>query len=102
MARGLKNHYDFEEELLPPLLGQLLTEALKIEHTDLMSTMQKTILTISETNVKGLNHIDETSAEAIMNESLITLRNKKLDHQKREEAVLLTLKIICEEKAKKP
>ena len=101
MARGLKNHYNFEEDLLPPLLGQLLTEALKIEHKELMSEMQKTISTVSEINVKGLNHIDETSVEAIMNESLLALRNKKLDHQKREEAVLLTLLIICEEKAKK-
>ena len=43
IADGLKKHYAFEEEKLPPLLGSLLTEALIIEHKDLLSEMQKAI-----------------------------------------------------------
>jgi hypothetical protein len=102
MAQGLKKHYDFEEEKLPPLLGTLLMEALIIEHRDLLSEMQKAISTIDRINLKGMSHIDEDSQEAIMNQSLSNLRNKKLDHQKREEATLLTLQYILEEKAKQP
>lgn len=99
VEQGLKKHYDFEEEMLPPLLGKLLTEALIIEHKDLISEMQKVISTINSANLEKLSHIDEVSQEAIMNASLIALRDKKTDHQKREEALLLTLQYICEEKA---
>jgi hypothetical protein len=102
VERGLKRHYDFEEEKLPRLLGPLLTEALIIEHKDLMSEMQKVISAVSNVNLKGLSHVDEMHQEAIMSETLTALRNKKLDHQKREEAALLTLQYICEEKAKQP
>lgn len=99
--QGLRNHYAFEEEKLPPLLGPLLTKALKIEHQDLLSDMQKVMFTIKNTRLEGLSHIDEISQEAIMSSSLRDLQSKKLDHQKREEALLLTLQIILEEKAKK-
>lgn len=101
VAQGLKRHYDFEEEKLPSLLGPLLMEALIIEHKDLVSEMQKALTTIGSINLKGLSHIDVMSREVIISKTLSDLRNKKLDHQKREEAMLLTLQYILEEQAKR-
>jgi hypothetical protein len=101
IEKGLKNHYDFEEEMLPPLLGKLLIEALTIEHKNLIAQMQKVISKIGKIKLEGLNHESEISQEAIMRKLLNTLRDKKLDHQKREEAILLTLQSICQEKAKR-
>lgn len=100
--KGLKNHYDFEEQMLPPLLGQLLTQGLIIEHKDLMAEMRRVISLIGNIDLKGLSRADEITQEAIMSESLSALRSKKSDHQKREEAMLQTLLYICEEKAKNP
>jgi hypothetical protein len=64
--------------------------------------MQKVISKIAKIKLEGLNHESEISQEAIISQLLITLRDKKLDHQKREEAILLTLQNICKEKAKRP
>jgi hypothetical protein len=96
IEKGLKKHYDFEEEMLPPLLGKLLNEALVNEHKNLRTEMQKVIEKISKIKVKGLNHDNEITQEASMNKLLYGLREKKLDHQKREEAILITLQNICE------
>lgn len=101
VKKGLENHYAFEEEMLPPLLGQLLTEALIIEHKNLIAEMQKVISTIGKINLKGLTHQGEINQEVTMSKSLSTLRDDKLDHQKREEAILLTLQYICQEKSKR-
>jgi hypothetical protein len=57
---------------------------------------------IGKIKLEGLNHQSEISQEANMSKLLNTLRDKKLDHQKREEAILLTLQNICEEKTKRP
>lgn len=100
VQKGLENHYAFEEQMLPPLLGQFLTEALITEHKSLIAGMQKTISTISKINLKSLSHQDEIDQEAIMNKLLNTLRADKLDHQKREEAILQTLQYICSVKSK--
>jgi hypothetical protein len=32
LDEGLKNHFSFEDKLFPPLFGELLMQALKIEH----------------------------------------------------------------------
>jgi hypothetical protein len=98
VAQGMKNHYTFEEEMLPPLLGKLLTEALITEHNSLKIEMQKLIAAITDIDLKGLSLVDEASQEAVMNGFLKELRNKKLDHQKREDAVLATLERIIEKK----
>ena len=102
IEKGLKNHYDFEEEMLPPLLGKLLTEAMIIEHKNLIAEMRKVISKIGKIKLEGLNHESEINQEAIMSKLLNTLRDKKLDHQRREEAILLTLQKICEEKTERP
>jgi hypothetical protein len=96
VAHGMENHYTFEEEMLPPLLGKLLTEALIIEHSSLKLEMQKLIIAITDIDLKGLSLVDEISQEDIMNGLLRELRNKKLDHQKREDAVLATLERIID------
>ena len=41
LDRGLRKHYAFEEENLPPLLGRVLTEALFFEHKQLLFQMEQ-------------------------------------------------------------
>ena len=84
------------------MLGKLLTEAMIIEHKNLIAEMRKVISKIGKIKLEGLNHESEINQEAIMSKLLNTLRDKKLDHQRREEAILLTLQKICEEKTERP
>ena len=73
-----------------------------IEHKNLIAEMRKVISKIGKIKLEGLNHESEINQEAIMSKLLNTLRDKKLDHQRREEAILLTLQKICEEKTERP
>ena len=99
IAKGLESHYSFEERTLPPLLGELLMNALTMEHKDLTGQMRDVISAVGRIDLKKLDHDGEISRESEMSLLLGKLRDKKLDHQKREEAILLTLQRIYEEKA---
>jgi hypothetical protein len=97
---GLKNHYAFEEQMLPPLLGPLLTEGLILEHKKLTSEMSDLIATVGRSDTSPPSYIEEIGQEAILSGILNKFHGAKLDHLKREEALLVTLQIICAEKAK--
>ena len=100
VEQGMKSHYEFEEEMLPPLYGELLTRALIVEHSGLIDSMRETIEAISALSFEKLNHQEELEMEALISTTLGALRDKKLDHQRREEAVLVTLRRILEEQAR--
>jgi hypothetical protein len=100
VEQGMKSHYEFEEEVLPPLYGELLTQALILEHRGLIDSMRETIEAISALSLEELNHKEELEREALISTKLGVLRDRKLDHQRREEAVLVTLRRILEEQAK--
>ncbi len=62
--------------------------------------MRETVAAISALNLEELNRQEELEREALISTKLGVLRDKKLDHQRREEAVLITLRRILEEQAK--
>jgi hypothetical protein len=94
--RGLRKHYAFEEEMLPPLLGRVLTEALVFEHQQLLLQMEQTISFLQGIEVEGLTRAEEMKKESLIYDRLDTLRRHKLDHLNREEAVLFTLQNVIE------
>jgi hypothetical protein len=96
LDQGLRKHYAFEEEHLPPLLGRVLTEALFFEHKQLLSEMEQTSSLIFGIKVEGLTRAKEMEKESLIYERLDNLRRNKLDHLNREEAVLLTLQNVLE------
>jgi hypothetical protein len=100
VEQGMKSHYDFEEEMLPPLYGELLMRALIFEHRELTDYMRETVEAVSALDLQELDHQEELEREVLISTRLGTLRDKKLDHQRREEAVLVTLRRILEEQAK--
>jgi hypothetical protein len=96
LDQGLRKHYAFEEEYLPPLLGRVLTEALFFEHKQLLFQMEQANSFILGINVSGLTRVEEMNKESLIYGQLDNLRRNKLDHLNREEAVLLTLQNIVE------
>lgn len=96
LDKGLRRHYAFEEQYLPPLLGELLTEALVLEHKQLLIQMEETTSFISGVKTEGLTRIEELEKETLVYQRLDGLRRNKLDHLNREEAVLLTLQSVLE------
>jgi hypothetical protein len=96
LNRGLRKHYTFEEETLPSLLGRVLTEALIFEHKKLLLEMEQTMSLLTNVKLEGLNHAEEVAKESLIYERLDSLRQHKLDHLNREEAILLTLQNVIE------
>lgn len=96
LDRGLRAHYTFEEQTLPPLLGRTLTEALIFEHKQLLYEMDQAISLISNAKVEGLTHNEEMEKESEIYQGLDNLRQKKMDHLNREDAILLTLQNVIQ------
>ncbi len=100
LESGLKNHYAFEERVLPPLLGELLMEALKFEHKQLLAQVEQVKSVIHSVTLEGLSRNEQLNEEAIMYGMINRIRRQKEEHLNREEAMLTLLQKILEEKAK--
>ena len=96
LQAGLKNHYAFEEETLPPLLGELLMEALKLEHKELLAEMERVKALIHNVNFEGLTRSELLNEESLMYESINRIRRQKEDHLNREETMLMMLQKVLE------
>jgi len=55
LDEGLKNHFAFEEEILPSLLGELLMRWLSIEHDEIKSKINEAKSEAATTRLEGLN-----------------------------------------------
>jgi Hemerythrin HHE cation binding domain len=91
LDRGLRNHYRFEEDVLPPLLGRVLTLALFSEHKQLLRLMDQATSLIATVKGADLTRDEQMSKESAIYSCLDELRGAKLDHLTREEAILVTL-----------
>jgi len=95
LDRGLRNHYRFEEDVLPPLLGRVLTQALFFEHEQLLLLMDQAASLIAAAKGVDLAHDEQMSKESAIYDCLDELRGAKLDHLTREEAILVTLQEVA-------
>lgn len=96
LEQGLRKHYSFEEEYLPPLLGDILTDALIFEHKQLLLDVREACSLISHIRVEGLTRAERMEKDSLIYDRLDSLRYKKLDHLNREESILLTLENLLE------
>ena len=93
--RGLRNHYQFEEDVLPPLLGRVLALALFSEHKQLLRLMDQATSLIATAKGADLTRDEQMSKESAIYDCLDELRGAKLDHLTREEAILVTLQEVA-------
>ena len=98
---GVKRHYDFEESELPPILGDVLTESLKIQHSDLLEEMDLAISTMSRLKAEGSSPEQRVVDESLMDALLDKILRHKSQHMKMEDAVLEMAKIALDARAKR-
>jgi len=98
LEQGLQNHFTFEEELLPPLLGESLTRALLIEHGRIRENIRKTKSMVTTMAVEGLSREEFISRDSELRQSMEDLRSLLDSHALREDAILSMLKTVLEEK----
>jgi hypothetical protein len=96
LEAGLKEHYTHEETLLPPILGEVLTEALKIQHDELLTEIAAARSVVARCKLSGLTSAEKTTEEMLMHSLLDRIRREKERHTRQEESVLEWARIALE------
>jgi hemerythrin len=88
LEEGLKNHFYFEEKALPPLLGELLTQALILEHQEIIKEIENDKSIVANISLEGLSREELLEKEAYIEQVIDTLLQLIEGHATREETVL--------------
>jgi len=98
LEEGLKNHFDFEEKVLPPLLGEMLTQALILEHREINEEIDKAKAAAAGIKMEGLSREGLLEQESYIQQAFDGICQLVEEHATREEAVLEMVKKALEEK----
>ncbi len=98
LDEGLKNHFSFEEKLLPPLFGELLMQALILEHREIKKRIDETKSLLTNTKLEGLSRRELLSQKAQIQQRVEGILQLVEEHAGREETILKMLKKALEAK----
>ena len=98
LDEGLIHHFNYEEKNLPPILGELLTQTLIIEHRDIRKELDNLINVVSETRLEGLDREQCLIEESRLHDLISNLEQTIDDHAHREEIILDMLQRALQEK----
>ncbi len=88
LEEGLKNHFAFEEKVLPPLLGELLMMALLIEHREIRKEIDEAKSIIANTKLEGLSREELLAKESHLQQMIDSICHLVEEHTTKEEAIL--------------
>jgi len=94
---GLENHFAFEEQVLPPLLGELLTRALILEHQEIRDEINEAAPLVINTRLEGLSREELLSTESHIQQVIDSLCHLVEEHATKEEAILEMLQRALDE-----
>ena len=98
LDEGLKNHFAFEGEVLPPLLGELPMRGLLLEHREIKSKIDEAKSIIADTKLEGLSREELLSKEANIQQTITGICQLVEEHAAKEEAILDMVQRALEEK----
>lgn len=55
LEEGLKNHFAYEEKVLPPLLGELFMRVIILDHQEVKKEIEQAKSIMADTKLEGLN-----------------------------------------------
>ena len=97
LGDGLKNHFDYEEKVLPLLFGELIMKAILREHHEISGQIENVKTTLI--NLEGLDQDEFSSKRSVVQQSINNLSQTVLDHTHHEETFLNIMKKAIEENA---
>lgn len=98
LDEGLKNHFAFEEKALPPLLGELLMQALILEHREIKNEIDEAKSTVESIKLEGLSREELLSKESHIQQMVGGICQLVEEHATKEEAILEMVQRALEEK----
>lgn len=87
---GLKNHFGYEEEVLPLLFGELLMKAILREHHEILGQIENAETTLI--NLEGQDQDELFSKELVVLQIIKNLCQTVEDHKNDEETALNMMK----------
>lgn len=98
LDEGLKNHFAFEEEVLPPLLGELFMRALILDHREINRELDEAKSIAADIKLEGLSREELLSRESHLQQVIDSISRQVEDHATREEMILGMLEKALQEK----
>lgn len=98
LADGMRNHFDYEQNELPPLIGGFLMEAIFLDHRDIKVELERARNGLAETKLEGLSGEEILVAELKIQQMVNSVIHLIEEHALREEVVLTMLKVALEQK----
>jgi len=99
LKEGLVNHFNLEAEVLPPILGKVLMQALLHEHQEIMTEIDTTSTTIANTHLEGLSQDDLITEEANLTQMTNHLSRLIEEHAEKEEMMLEMVQHLLREES---
>lgn len=98
LDEGLKNHFAFEEKVLPPLLGELFVRALILDHREIIKEIDEAKSKAANIKLEGLSREELVSEELSTQQLIASIRHLVEDHATREEVILEMVERALQEK----
>lgn len=97
LEEGLQNHFAREEEVLPPVLGEFLMRALRLEHQEIVETIDRARSVAVDTKLEGMSQEALESQDAEIRQTVDGLCRMIEGHADKEDLMLETVKVALDE-----
>ncbi len=97
LDEGLKNHFAFEEEVLPPLLGELFMRAVILDHREIGKEIDEAKSIVPDSKLEGLSREELMSKESQIQQVIDGVCQVVEEHARREEIILEMVQRVLEE-----
>jgi hypothetical protein len=97
LEQGLKNHFGYEEKVLPSLFGELLMKALLYEHHEITRQIESVKILLNSTKMEGLEQPDLLSKKSEILLNINNLCQAVEEHAGHEEIILNMIKRALEQ-----
>lgn len=102
VSTGLNRHFEWEEQVLPPLFGVALTKALIVVHHEIRWQLEKTVTLVVSAGLAGTDQKEQLAEKQRVQNETATLTRMVEEHAGTEEQILLMLKKAYQAEAQKP
>lgn len=96
LKAGLDNHFAFEEESFPPILGDILMKALLIEHKQIKQEIGDAQKLLDEVNLEGLKREEVIAKEMQVQQVITRIMHIIENHADKEETIMEMLRKALE------
>ncbi len=98
LDEGLKNHFSFEEKQLPSLFGELLMQALILDHREINNRIGETKSLLSNVKLEASKQKELLAQKARIQQKIEDILQLVEEHAAKEETMLKMLKKALEAK----